>query len=98
MKMPLELVVAMCSGAALLWVLAVRPRPPSGKRRSAGLVDSYAAVNWRPGPTWSPLRFIPAMARIDYVFVPEELTIAGSCTIHLPGSDHRGVITDIALN
>ncbi len=65
--------------------------------KAAGMVDSYAAANWRPGPTWSPFSFTPAVARIDYIFASKYITIADSFTVTIPGSDHRGVVTDVVI-
>lgn len=62
--------------------------------RVGGLVDSYAAVQWRPGPTWSPHRWLPAMARIDYILAPADLSVRRAATIGLPGSDHRAILAD----
>jgi endonuclease/exonuclease/phosphatase (EEP) superfamily protein YafD len=65
---------------------------------SVGLVDAFAALRTRPGPTWAPfVRYVnlPAMARIDYVFVPPALTPTRAWSLTTPGSDHRAVVADV---
>lgn len=62
---------------------------------NAGLRDSYASSNWRPGPTWSPFSWLPALFRIDYIFISSKFKILNSWIFNLPGSDHRGVVADI---
>ena len=65
--------------------------------KEVGLVDAWSVSHVRPGPTWSPLPWIPSFARIDYVFAPASLAVDGIWTISIPGSDHRGVVTDLRL-
>jgi endonuclease/exonuclease/phosphatase (EEP) superfamily protein YafD len=65
--------------------------------RSRGLVDTYAASRRRPGPTWSPTRYLPAFARIDYVFAPSWFRPLDSWNLRLPGSDHRAVMTELEI-
>lgn len=75
------------------------PFAPSIRRfQMLGLIDSYGATNWRPGPTWSPVSWMPAIARIDYIFVSREILVRDARSITLPGSDHRLVVTDVALS
>ena len=62
-----------------------------------GLVDAWSASHARLGPTWSLWSWLPAFARIDYVFAPASLAIDGIWTISIPGSDHRGVVADLRL-
>ncbi len=61
----------------------------------SGLQDAYAVGAWRPGPTWSPRSWIPAFLRIDYIWIPTEFTILNAQVVHLPGSDHQGVVVDM---
>jgi endonuclease/exonuclease/phosphatase family metal-dependent hydrolase len=65
--------------------------------RKSGLQDAFAAGAWRPRPTWSPQSWVPACLRIDYIWIPTEFTIANARVVHLPGSDHRGVVVDVIL-
>ena len=66
--------------------------------KSRGLVDSQHHVDSTPGPTWKPMILLPAMARIDYIFVSESLLIKSSSLLSIPGSDHHGIVTDVALS
>lgn len=63
------------------------PFMPSIRRfKTLGLVDAYGATNWRPGPTWSPVSWMPAIARIDYIFVPREILVRDARSITLPST------------
>ncbi len=64
--------------------------------KSCGLADTYEKTNWRHGPTYSPSTFLPAAVRIDYIL--SSLPPLSAKTIHLPGSDHRGVVADLKLD
>lgn len=61
-----------------------------------GLIDAHAESRLRPVGTWTGSPAVPHLARIDYVLVPEGIAILGSWTVHLPGSDHRAVVADLA--
>lgn len=63
----------------------------------SGLVDTYGAANFYYGPTWSPSSWVPSLFRIDYIFSSHRFKVMESHTIELPGSDHRGVVADIAI-
>lgn len=65
--------------------------------RTNGLVDAYDSTNWRPGPTWSPSRWLPPVTRIDYIFAPAALTVHRAWVLALPGSDHRLVMAEFLL-
>ena len=65
--------------------------------RQSGLVDAYRSFRWKLGPTWSPISFIPSIARIDYIFVPDDVPVSGAWTVSIPGSDHRAVVVDLDL-
>lgn len=64
---------------------------------NSGLRDSYSTINWRPGPTWSPFSWLPALFRLDYIFVSSKVNISDSGIFNLPGSDHRGIFADIEI-
>jgi endonuclease/exonuclease/phosphatase (EEP) superfamily protein YafD len=93
--------VGACMPGDRVLVLGDFNLPPfwPGLRRleGSGLVDAYAATNRRPGPTWGPASWFPALGRIDYAFVPESLQIHGSWNLDVPGSDHRMIIVDLSL-
>ena len=65
---------------------------------NSGLRDSYSTINWRPGPTWSFYSWLPALFRLDYIFVSSKVNILDSGLFNLPGSDHRGIFADIEIN
>jgi endonuclease/exonuclease/phosphatase (EEP) superfamily protein YafD len=62
-----------------------------------GMVDTATRCNQIIRGTWSPNRFIPKLARIDYIFAPQSFTIKDSKTVRIPGSDHRGVYAIIEV-
>ena len=64
--------------------------------QSTGLKDAFERTNWRYGPTYSPTQYLPAAIRIDYIL--SSLQPVDAKTIHLPGSDHRGVVADLKLD
>ena len=66
--------------------------------KNAGLIDSYKKMNVFPGPTWSPVAWIPAFLRIDYIFTSRKLELVTSKRFKLPESDHSGLVTEINLN
>jgi exonuclease III len=63
--------------------------------RQAGLNDTYATTNRRPGPTWSFWPRIFRWARIDYIFVSSEVGVRKAVPCAIPGSDHHAVIADL---
>ena len=64
---------------------------------ASGVEDVYSRHHWLPGPTWSQPTWFPALFRLDYIFVSQEIATAGSWTVPIKGSDHRGVVADIIL-
>jgi endonuclease/exonuclease/phosphatase (EEP) superfamily protein YafD len=61
-----------------------------------GLTDAFDEGTWRLGPTWSPTRWLPALLPIDDLWSPQNMPVRGAWTLHVPGSDHRAVITDLS--
>lgn len=61
----------------------------------SGLQDIVEEGSWRLNPTWSPKGLLPAMLRIDYIFVSSLFEVTDSYNFTVPASDHRGVIGDI---
>ena len=59
-----------------------------------GILEAAARNARRPAPTWSPLRSGPRLLRIDHVLV-DGVRIESAEVVHLPGSDHLAVVTDI---
>ena len=74
---------------------------PSWKRTrqfyESGLVDAFNSKREGLAPTWSPSPLIPDFTRIDYVWVSTDIELVDSWTIHIPGSDHRMVVSEIQL-
>jgi endonuclease/exonuclease/phosphatase (EEP) superfamily protein YafD len=76
---------------------ALRWEGPIRALAGRGLADAFRAGSWRLGPTWSPHPWSPALARIDYVWMPEGASAEGAWALAVPGSDHRAVVADVAL-
>ena len=65
--------------------------------RNRGLVEVGSATRWRPVFTWAPTRWLPYIAKLDYVLVGPDLKVNSSWVLELPGSDHRLVMAEITL-
>ena len=85
------------AGGILLIVAHVRDSFNENNFVYSGLQDAYSTINWRPGPTWSPFWWLPALFRLDYILVSSRMNISDSGIFNLPGSDHRGVFADIEI-
>ncbi|MBI9101179.1 MAG: endonuclease/exonuclease/phosphatase family protein [Spirochaetales bacterium] len=66
------------------------------KISGSGLSDTFMANNNRYDFTWGPEGFSP-MARIDYIYVSEEVETVFQTSFEIPGSDHRGVIAGVNI-
>jgi endonuclease/exonuclease/phosphatase (EEP) superfamily protein YafD len=58
-----------------------------------GLIDCRAGFLSRA--TWAPIKVMPALLRIDYIFASHYLDIQRSETFRLPHSDHKAIVTEI---
>ena len=47
--------------------------------------------------TWSPRLGWPALLHLDHVLVDQHLDVRSTEVVHLPGSDHRGVLATLVL-
>ncbi|MFC1572337.1 endonuclease/exonuclease/phosphatase family protein [Candidatus Eisenbacteria bacterium] len=63
--------------------------------RHSGLTDACSVTNLRPLFTWRPRTWLPPVARVDYIFLGEQLEAMDAGVFDLPGSDHRLVLADI---
>jgi len=68
----------------------------------AGLIDTFRAAGRGPGLTY-PVRYqyagipVPRMARLDYIWATWHFLPVGSAVLKAPGSDHRPVVSHLAL-
>lgn len=73
---------------------------PVYRRLVARLDDAAVLVangrGERPGRTWGPTPGTPRLLRIDHVFV-EGLRALDSRVVTIPGSDHSGLLVEVAL-
>lgn len=68
---------------------------PIDELSGRGLVDGFDAGSWMLGLTWSPSEWLPPVARLDYVWVPQAWGVLASRKLAIPGSDHEGVFVDL---
>jgi endonuclease/exonuclease/phosphatase (EEP) superfamily protein YafD len=47
--------------------------------------------------TWRPLRLPAPRLVIDHVLIDPRIAVAAVDLVHLPGSDHRALVTDLVL-
>lgn len=67
------------------------------KFKNIGMIDSVKKSKSLYIGTWSPSKYIPKIARIDYIFISKYIKILESNTFKIPGSDHRGVLAEIEI-
>jgi endonuclease/exonuclease/phosphatase (EEP) superfamily protein YafD len=64
--------------------------------RRAHLTEANQARGQGLASTWPANRFFPPLLRLDHVFV-RGIGVAGVHEFTVPGSDHRGIVTDLVL-
>jgi endonuclease/exonuclease/phosphatase (EEP) superfamily protein YafD len=62
-----------------------------------GYVDAADQVGKGLVPTWPNGRAIPPIIAIDHVLADERVAVARTEIVDVPGTDHRGVFTDLRL-
>lgn len=62
---------------------------------AAGLRDAAAADGRGLSMTWPTDRWLPAFVTLDHVLVDDRWAVIDTTTIHLPGSDHAGVLAEL---
>lgn len=63
----------------------------------AGLVNVAAATGNGLSMTWPTDSVLPPFVAIDHVLVSDRLTALGTEIVTIPGSDHRGVVAELAF-
>jgi len=48
-------------------------------------------------PTWPAGRTIPTQVTIDHVLADRRIRVVSARSVAIPGSDHRGVLTELLL-
>lgn len=64
---------------------------------NAGLNDSVLKNPDKYDTTWSPMEFIPGLARIDYIFHTKGFSVKYQNSFKIPGSDHKGVVIGVNI-
>jgi endonuclease/exonuclease/phosphatase family metal-dependent hydrolase len=62
-----------------------------------GWVDAARVTGRALRPTWSPARFPVPRLTVDHVLVDPRIGVAAMDVVHVPGSDHRALVTDLRL-
>ena len=62
---------------------------------SDGIVRARKREGRRPVRTWGPTTYGPRLLRIDHVLV-SGLVVTAAATVRIDGSDHLGVVADLA--
>lgn len=61
---------------------------------ASGFSDALDGTGW--SATWPAGRLVPPLLRLDHALLSQGLTPRSAGTLSIPGSDHRGVVVDIA--
>jgi len=92
---------ALDSGEPTVVAGDLNAAPANGPLRRVldlGLTDTAMATRWRwQALTWPADRWFPPVLRIDHVLVSTQIVPRGIDTIHIPGTDHRAVVAELAL-
>ncbi|MBL8776717.1 MAG: endonuclease/exonuclease/phosphatase family protein [Acidimicrobiales bacterium] len=62
--------------------------------KASGFADALDGSGW--SATWPADRLVPPLLRLDHALLSEGLTAHRAETLSVPGSDHRGVLVDVA--
>lgn len=62
----------------------------------AGLTDTVAGQGWRP--TYPADAWYPPLIQIDHVLVSAQFGVTGYRTLRVPGTDHLGLLVQLALS
>lgn len=65
---------------------------------TTGLRDAHTAAGRGLARSWPQSRFLPAVGLIDRVLVSDDIAVAAIAEQPMPGSDHRAVIANLAVN
>ncbi|CAI9418572.1 endonuclease/exonuclease/phosphatase family protein [Nocardioides sp. T2.26MG-1] len=74
----------------------LRALADAGLRDAAEVANAGWQPTWPAGRRWGMLPPVPPLAGIDHVLVGPRLAVVSVRTVGLPGSDHRGVVAEVA--
>lgn len=75
---------------------AIDDHGPLVRLRADGLRSATDLVGAGWLPTYPANRWFPPLFAIDHVLVDERLTVTALRTVHLPGTDHLGLVATVA--
>ena len=75
---------------------AIDDHAPLVRLRAAGLRSATDLVGAGWVPTYPADRSFPPLFPIDHVLVNDQLTVTALRTVHLPGTDHLGLVATVA--
>ncbi|MFC1570107.1 endonuclease/exonuclease/phosphatase family protein [bacterium] len=74
------------------------PFHPSVKRfKKQGLIEVYDTLHILSPVSWSPFPWVPPFVRLDYLYCTETFKVIHANYVHIPGSDHKGIIADLII-
>jgi endonuclease/exonuclease/phosphatase family metal-dependent hydrolase len=74
----------------------LRALADAGLRDAAEVANAGWQPTWPAGDRWRVLLPVPPLAGIDHVLVGPRMAVVSVRTVDLPGSDHRGVVAEVA--
>jgi len=75
---------------------AIDEHAPLLRLRADGMRSATDLVGGGWVPTWPANRAFPPLLPIDHVLVDDQLTATSLRTVHLPGTDHLGLVVTLA--
>jgi endonuclease/exonuclease/phosphatase (EEP) superfamily protein YafD len=76
---------------------STRWNPPFGDLLAAGLHDAHEAVGQGLSRSWPNLGFPLPLLRLDHALVNDQVGVVSVHDVDIPGSDHIGFVTELAI-
>jgi endonuclease/exonuclease/phosphatase (EEP) superfamily protein YafD len=78
---------------------ATRWNPPFGDLLGDGLHDAHESVGRGLSRSWPVVAYVPSpLMRLDHALVNDRVAVASVTDYTVPGSDHRGFVTRLAVD
>jgi endonuclease/exonuclease/phosphatase (EEP) superfamily protein YafD len=76
---------------------STRWNPPFGELLAAGLHDAHESVGQGLSRSWPNLGFPVPLMRLDHALVNDKVGVVSVHDVDVPGSDHIGFVTELAV-
>ena len=76
---------------------STRWNPPFGDLLAAGLHDAHESVGQGLSRSWPNLGFPVPLMRLDHALVNDKVGVVSVHDVDVPGSDHIGFVTELAV-